>query len=107
MDDWQLLDAYATRNSEEAFRALVDRYTGLVYHAALQRTGRPHTAEEIPQAVFTALAWKADRISKSTVLSGWLLQATRFAALNLAREEARRKLATATGSHGIILTWPH
>jgi hypothetical protein len=39
MDDWQLLRDYATRNSEEAFRALVDRYAGLVYHAALRQAG--------------------------------------------------------------------
>jgi len=28
MDDWQLLNEYATRNSEDAFRTLVDRYAG-------------------------------------------------------------------------------
>jgi hypothetical protein len=30
MDDWQLLNDYASRNSEEAFRALMDRYANLV-----------------------------------------------------------------------------
>ncbi len=43
MDDWQLLDDYANRNSEEAFRTLVDRYAGLVYHAAL----RPEETESV------------------------------------------------------------
>ena len=91
MDDWQLLRDYATRNSEEAFRALVDRYAGLVYHAALRQAGNPHTAEEVTQAVFIALAQKADRIPRGTVLSGWLFRATRFAFNNLAREQIRRQ----------------
>jgi uncharacterized protein (TIGR03435 family) len=91
MDDWQLLRDYATRNSEEAFRALVDRYAGLVYHAALRQAGNPHTAEEVTQAVFIALAQKAGRIPRGAILSGWLFRATRFAFNNLAREQIRRQ----------------
>jgi uncharacterized protein (TIGR03435 family) len=90
MDDWQLLRDYAQRNSEEAFRALVDRYAGLVYHAALRQSGNPQTAEDVAQAVFIALARKAHRLPRGTVLSGWLFRATRFAVANLAREESRR-----------------
>jgi len=91
MDDWQLLHDYATRNSEEAFRVLVDRYAGLVYHAALRQAGNPHTAEEVTQAMFIALAQKADRIPRGAILSGWLFLATRFAFSNLAREQIRRQ----------------
>jgi RNA polymerase sigma factor (sigma-70 family) len=91
MDDWQLLRDYAQRNSEEAFRELVDRYAGLVYHAALRQSGNPQTAQDVAQAVFIALARKADRLPRGTVLSGWLFRATRFAFANLAREESRRQ----------------
>src|SRR5208283_4445305 len=91
MDDWQLLDDYATRKSEEAFRTLVDRYAGMVYHAALRQLGDPHAAEEATQAVFIALAQKAGRISRRTILYGWLFRATRFAVLNLVRDEACRR----------------
>ncbi len=91
MDDHELLREYATRNSEEAFRALVDRHAGLVYHAALRQVHNPHTAEEVAQAVFIALARKAGRISRSTVLPGWLYRATRFAVSDLARRESRRQ----------------
>lgn len=90
-DEWQLLNEYSKRNSEQAFRTLVERYAGIAYHAALSRSGNPHYAEEITQAVFIALARKAGRIPRGTVLSGWIFQATRFAALNLEREEARRR----------------
>src|SRR5580700_3850789 len=91
MDDWQLLNEYATRNSEEAFRALADRYAGMVYHAALRQMGNPHTAEEITQAVFIALAQKAGKIPRQTILYGWLFRATRFAALNRLRDDDRRR----------------
>ena len=91
MDDWQLLRDYAQKNSEEAFRELVDRYAGLVYHAALRQSGNPVTAQDVAQAVFIALARKADQLPRGTVLSGWLFRATRFAFANLAREESRRQ----------------
>jgi uncharacterized protein (TIGR03435 family) len=91
MDDWQLLNEYATRQSETAFRTLVDRYSAMVYHAALRQVGNPHAAEEITQAVFVALAQKAGKISRHTVLCGWLFRATRFAVLNLVRTETTRQ----------------
>ena len=46
MDDWRLPDQYARENSEEAFRALADRYAGMVYHSALRQLRDPHKAEE-------------------------------------------------------------
>jgi len=91
MDDWQLLRDYTQRNSEEAFRTLVERYAGLVYHAALRQSGNPETAQDVTQAVFIALARKANRLPRGTVLSGWLFRATRFAFTNLARDESRRQ----------------
>ena len=90
-DDSQLLRQYASFHSEEAFRALADRYAGLVYHAALRQTGNPDLADKVTQAVFIALAQKAGRIRVQTVLSGWLFQATRFAVLKLVRDKARRQ----------------
>ncbi len=91
LDDWQLLSNYAKRNSEEAFRALVDRYAGLVYYTALRHVGKPHVAQDVTQSVFIALAHKAGSIRHRTVLSGWLFRATRFAVMNLMREEVRRQ----------------
>ena len=56
----ELLRQYAHRNSEEAFAAIVTRHVNMVYSAALRKTGNPHAAEEITQAVFVILAKKAD-----------------------------------------------
>jgi len=91
MDDWQLLQAYASRGSEESFRVLVDRYAGMVYHAALRQMGDPQAAEEVAQTVFIALAQKAGRIPRQTVLCGWLFRAVRYAVLHLRREEDNRR----------------
>jgi RNA polymerase sigma factor (sigma-70 family) len=91
MDDWQLLNDYATRNSEEAFRTLVGRYAGMVYHTALRQARDTDAAEEVTQAVFIALAQKAGRIPRQTLLYGWLFRATRFAALNWMRDETCRR----------------
>ncbi len=90
IDDWQLLEDFTVRNSDDAFRTLAERYTGMVYHSALRQLGDPHRAEEATQAVFIALAHKAGRLPRKTVVSGWLMRATRFAVLNLVREETRR-----------------
>jgi RNA polymerase sigma factor (sigma-70 family) len=86
-----LLNEYATRNSEEAFRTLVERYAGMVYHTALRQAHDPEAAEEVAQAVFIALAQKADRVPRQTLLYGWLFRATRFAVLNWIRNESCRR----------------
>jgi len=91
MDDWELLNDYATRNSEDAFRLLVEHHAAPVYQTAFRQTGNHHLAEEITQAVFIVLARKAGKIRRGTPLAGWLFRATRFAIANQIRNETRRK----------------
>ena len=86
-----LLREYATSNSEQAFRALVDRHLNMVYATALRQVHDVHAAEEVTQAVFVALARKASSISKATILAGWLFRAARFAGTKAKRGEDRRK----------------
>ncbi len=90
-DDAQLLSAYATHHSEEAFAALVQRHISLVYSSALRQTRNPHLAEEITQTVFIILARKAGQLRRETVLAGWLCRTARFAACNLLKAENRRQ----------------
>src|SRR6185312_15762181 len=90
-DDITLLRQYAEKDSEAAFAALTERHVNLVYSTALRRTGSPHAAEEITQAVFIVLAKKARSLSSKTVLSGWLYHTTRLTAANFLRGEIRRQ----------------
>src|SRR4051794_41018799 len=89
-DDFELLRLYADKGSEEAFRALVDRYKSLVYASALRQTNNPALAEEVTQVVFVVLARKAPTLRSGVILSGWLHTATRFAAADLFKAERRR-----------------
>jgi RNA polymerase sigma factor (sigma-70 family) len=91
MNDLELLEEYAARDSEEAFTALVKRHVGLVYSAALRQVRNPHLAEEVTQAAFIILARKARKIRPSTSLSGWLYRTARFAACDALKTQYRRQ----------------
>jgi RNA polymerase sigma factor (sigma-70 family) len=92
--DAQLLREYAGEQSEAAFGEIVQRHADLVYSAALRQVGSPDLAGEIAQRVFIDLARKgrslAGGLGEEGALAGWLYRATRYAALNLLREERRR-----------------
>ena len=88
--DMDLLRQYAAGNSDAAFAALVSRHVDMVYSAALRKTGNPHAAEEITQAVFIILAQKAGRIVDKTIMPGWLYQTARLTASSFLRRETRR-----------------
>ncbi len=90
-NDGTLLAEYHAAKSEEAFRELFARHSPMVYSSALRQTGRAALAEDVTQAVFGILAEKAGKLRNHPVVSGWLHQTTRFAALKAVRSEQRRQ----------------
>src|SRR5262245_25483785 len=90
-EDMALVREFAATRSERAFETLVARHVNLVHSAALRRTGDPHLAEEITQAVFIILARKAGSLGENTVLSGWLWRTAQFAAADALKMQHRRQ----------------
>jgi len=91
MTDAQLLQRFAEQNSEAAFRALVERHLPLVFGTARRMTGNNALAEDIAQTVLILLARKGNRLSRDTVLSGWLHRTTRFVTARALTAEWRRR----------------
>jgi RNA polymerase sigma factor (sigma-70 family) len=93
--DAELLHRYVEQRDERAFSELVQRHLGLVYSAALRRTGgRAYLAEEIAQKVFSDLARKASALIHHPAITGWLYRSTRYAAIDAVRAELRRQKLT-------------
>lgn len=90
-DDRQLLARYVGDADQAAFEALARRYAGLVYSAAKRRMRDGDLAHDVTQVVFLVLAKKAATIRTTTVLSAWLLKATRYTANNMSKSEYRRR----------------
>lgn len=90
--DADLLAAFVRDRDEAAFRALAGRYLGLVFHAAMRRTGNRPLSEEISQNVLCALAAKAGTLAKHPDrLPAWLHRATLYESAKAMRSEASRR----------------
>jgi RNA polymerase sigma factor (sigma-70 family) len=74
----------------EAWRALVDRYAGLV-NAILRGGFRfgAHDAEDAFQEVFTRLYLKLSTVREHEAVSGWIAQVTRNVAVDWLRRNGR------------------
>jgi len=91
MDDFELLREYSLRGSQRAFGEIVCRHINMVHSAALRQVRDAHLAEDVAQAVFIILAKKAGSLPPGTIVSAWLLTATRYASANALRMRARRQ----------------
>ncbi len=108
--DTALLEAWSSEGSEKAFAALALRYGGLLYHAALRRTGRTDLAGEAAQNALLILARKAPRLRHLPTLAGWLHRTACYEASKLLRREHRhearmKRLHSSGDSHESDSRW--
>jgi DNA-directed RNA polymerase specialized sigma24 family protein len=83
--DRECLAAWRRDPQVEHLRPLVERYLAFVYSSAWRRTGSAEQAAEVSRAVFLALARRARKLSKKTVLAAWLFHVTKVACKKLKR----------------------
>lgn len=76
MSDRDCLVAWRRDRRAEDLQPLVARYLPLVYASALRRTSNVERAVEVTRAVFAVLARRARKLSKTTVMCGWLFEVT-------------------------------
>ncbi len=89
--DAELLLAWRDGRCQASFRALVEKYLGLVQGVALRRTGNPVLAGDIAQAVFARLAAKAPCVASQPSIAGWLHHCAWCEAVSALRRESSRQ----------------
>jgi RNA polymerase sigma factor (sigma-70 family) len=90
MTDRELLAEYRKTGSGDLFSEIVARHASMVHSTCLRILRDEHAAEDATQATFLLLSGKARKLSRKTVLSGWLFRTAQFTALRQSRSAARR-----------------
>jgi RNA polymerase sigma factor (sigma-70 family) len=109
--DVDLLRQFAEAKDEASFAELVQRHIGFVFAVSVRRLRDPHLAKDATQAVFVALARKADAVARGPSVIGWLHRSAVFETLNimrartnrLARETEAQRLGTTVGETRVHL----
>lgn len=91
--DPELLQCYLAGGpaAQAAFATLVARHLDLVYSVALRTVRSPQLAEDVAQSVFVDLARRARSITPATPLVAWLHVVSRRRAIDIVRQDSRRR----------------
>jgi len=89
--DGALLAEFATTGREAPFEELVRRHYPLVLGVCTRTLGLRHDAEDAAQAVFLALAHKANSLQGRDSIAGWLHHVARYVSQNALRLAALRR----------------
>lgn len=90
--DALLLASWLESESETGFRALVERYAGLVYMTAKRTCADDAMAREASHLTFITLARKATSLAQRDSLGGWLHVTSMMHARNLLQHRKREAL---------------
>ncbi len=91
LDDAALWERFARCRDEQAFEALVKRHGPMVLHTARAILGDHHSAEDVLQTTFVALARRGTSIRQFATLAPWLHRVASREAVRL-RARTRRQL---------------
>jgi RNA polymerase sigma factor (sigma-70 family) len=89
--DPELLQAFLSHHAEDAFTALVARYSGLVLGVCRRVLRNAHDAEDAAQATFLVLARDAAHVRQADTLPAWLYGTARRICLQASRAAGRRR----------------
>src|SRR5258706_4995104 len=87
--DAELLGRFAAERDQAAFELLVWRHAGMVLRVCRGVVRDHHTAEDVTQAAFVALAGKAESIGKRDEVAGWLFRVAHRLAVRTAVRRSR------------------
>jgi RNA polymerase sigma factor (sigma-70 family) len=91
MKDNELLRAYLTRGSEDAFRTLVERHLDMVFGVACRQLRDRQISEEVTQNTFSALARRSWLLLSHPNIAGWLYKAVSLEIRCRQRAESRKQ----------------
>jgi RNA polymerase sigma factor (sigma-70 family) len=89
-NDGELLAAFISHSSEEAFAELIRRHGPLVWGACRRLLPNPADAEDAFQAAFLVLVRRANGLTRTPTLGPWLHRVAVWTARNVRRKNARR-----------------
>ena len=108
--DYQLLKRFSLDASEDAFRELVCRHSGMVYSACCRFLGDRHLAEDAAQAVFMVLVrmrlnYGVDKLRKKLAKRGVTLTALALTAFLTTNTAEAAPAALGTSIHAAAINW--
>jgi len=91
LSDRELLERFATRHDDGAFRAVLRRHGPMVLRVCQQALERQEDAEDVFQATFLVLAQKAGSLNWRDSVGTWLYQVAHRLAQEVRRKHRRRQ----------------
>jgi DNA-directed RNA polymerase specialized sigma24 family protein len=87
----QQLREFGRHPTAITLRPFYERYGALVFSSACRRTGDAAIAETVTAAVFLVFSRRARKLSKRTILAGWLFGITKLACRKYSRKQPKAR----------------